>query len=54
MRVLDVYWLVVPAFEPTPLHVHWLDVLALVGLGTLWLGIFVWLLERENPAPTPA
>jgi hypothetical protein len=33
MRFVDVYWLVVPAFQPNSLAVHWLDVATMLALG---------------------
>src|SRR5207302_1155462 len=46
-------WLVVPAHHHVPgttrhephLDVHWLDVAALVGLGGVWLALFLWRLQ---------
>ena len=39
-RVVDVFWLVSPEFRPV-LGVHWLDLTLPVGLGGLWVGLFV-------------
>jgi hypothetical protein len=55
MRLVDLYWLIVPAFHPTGLHLHWLDVVLPVGMGGLWLAAFAWqlagkpLLPRHDP-----
>jgi hypothetical protein len=47
MRCVDLFWLVRPAFDPGRFEVHWLDLAAFVGLGGLWITIFLWqLLER--------
>jgi hypothetical protein len=35
-RVIDLFWLVTPAFHPAGLSVHWLDLAALLGLGGAW------------------
>ncbi len=41
LRFVDLFWLIVPAFHPAQLVVHWLDAAALVGLGGVWLAVFV-------------
>jgi hypothetical protein len=41
MRYVDLFWLIQPAFHPSGLHVHWLDVLLPVSMSALWLGVFV-------------
>jgi hypothetical protein len=41
LRFVDLFWMVAPAFHPAQLMVHWLDAAALLGLGGLWLGVFV-------------
>jgi len=51
IRFLDLYWLVVPAFHPGVLVVHWLDVLTTVAIGGLWIAAFVWQLEARPLLP---
>jgi len=49
MRMIDLLWMLVPAF-----HGHnwiWLDVIALFGFGGLWLGIFAWQLGKRALIP---
>lgn len=41
LTMVDVYWIVVPAYEKAAPQFHWLDLFALVGIGGLWLGTFV-------------
>jgi hypothetical protein len=50
-HVLDIYWLVMPAFFPEQLHVHWLDVVAILSLGGLWLAVWIWQLKRRSLLP---
>lgn len=40
VRVLEVYWLITPAFSPHHARVHWLDVTAWLGVGGVWLWAF--------------
>ncbi|HXW62560.1 MAG TPA: hypothetical protein VEJ45_08180 [Candidatus Acidoferrales bacterium] len=46
LSLVDVYWLVVPAYEPNAPEFRLLDVLALVGIGGLWLAAFYGQLRR--------
>jgi hypothetical protein len=41
MRLVDLFWLIVPAFYPDGWHVHWLDVALMMTIGGGWLTIFV-------------
>ena len=50
MRAFDVYWLVMPAFGGG-LAVHWLDVAAILGVGGLWLAVYVRRLESAPLLP---
>ena len=40
IRVLDVFWIVVPAFRQRGLEVYWTDFVTLIGLGGVWLAFF--------------
>lgn len=58
IRVVDVFWLVEPAFyqEEFPLHklgfqLHWLDFAALIGLLGVWIAAFIWHLKRFPLVP---
>src|SRR4030095_9460608 len=39
MRLVDLVWLVVPAYE-TSIRIHWLDIVTFCGIGGLWLFLF--------------
>jgi hypothetical protein len=60
VRLIDVFWLVVPPFQPGGPVVDWLDVLAVVGFGGVWLAVFSWqlaarpLLPPNDPRLEPA
>jgi hypothetical protein len=51
MHVVELFWLVVPAFQPRGIAVHWLDVAALMGVGGLWIAVFVWQLKSRPLLP---
>ncbi len=50
-RGIDVYWLIMPAFSPGGLTVHWLAPAVWVGIGGIWLALFGWQLARHPLFP---
>jgi hypothetical protein len=48
VRFVDLFWLIVPAFEPKGLTAHWMDAAAFVGIGGFWLALFIWELGRRS------
>jgi len=50
MRLVDLMWLIVPAHEPS-VHVHWLDIVTLAGIGGLWLAGFSKHLRKRSLLP---
>jgi hypothetical protein len=51
MRLVDFFWLVMPAFHETGLAFHWLDLITLVGIGGVWLAVFAWQLRKRPLLP---
>jgi hypothetical protein len=47
MRFLDLFWLVAPALHSEGFQVHWLDLVLPIGLGGLWLAMFLGCLKRR-------
>jgi hypothetical protein len=47
MRLVDLYWLIVPAFHHEGIHLSWMDVVAPLALGALWLAAFAHQLARR-------
>ncbi|HEY1899317.1 MAG TPA: hypothetical protein VGG49_05955 [Steroidobacteraceae bacterium] len=47
---VDALWLIVPDFHPTGLALHWTDLAAPLGLGALWLCVFLGRLPVMEPA----
>ena len=41
MRFIDLFWLIVPAFYPEGVHIHWMDIVAPISLGGVWLAMFI-------------
>jgi len=50
VRLIDVYWLVVPEFSPHHVAFHWLDLAALLTVGGGWAGMVSGGLRREVKA----
>jgi hypothetical protein len=51
MKILDVFWIVEPAFRQRGLEVYWTDLVALIGVGGIWLAVFVWNLKSQPLLP---
>ena len=51
MRALDVVWLVEPTFNPGRFHLSWMDVVAPIAMGGLWLALFAWQLQQRSLMP---
>jgi len=51
MRAVDLYWLIQPAFSPGHFALHWLDFAAVIGLGGIWLAVFLWQLVQRPLLP---
>jgi hypothetical protein len=51
MSVVDVYWLVTPAWNLEGPRLHITDFLALLGIGGLWLGAYFWELSKRPLLP---
>ncbi len=51
IRVVDVFWIVEPAFYGQQIKIHWMDVAAPVGVGGLWLAMFFWQLKSRPLVP---
>jgi hypothetical protein len=51
MRLVELFWLVVPAFHAQQIHFHWLDLAAPIGIGGLWIAFFIWQLKGKSLLP---
>ncbi len=51
MRLVHLDWQVLPAFPGTFVYQHWMDLLAPVGVGGIWLAFYVWQLQRRPLLP---
>jgi hypothetical protein len=51
MRALDVIWLIEPTFNRERFHLSWMDVVAPIAIGGLWLAAFAWQLRQRPLMP---
>lgn len=51
MRLVDYFWMLMPAFRHKEFHLHWLDLAAPVGLFGLWLYVFLGFLKSRPFLP---
>ncbi|HXG01548.1 MAG TPA: hypothetical protein VNL69_12200 [Bacteroidota bacterium] len=51
MRLIDMYWLIYPAFNNHQLKFHWLSIVAPIALGGIWVWLFVNHLKRQPLLP---
>jgi hypothetical protein len=51
IRVVDVYWIVEPAFYQQQIRTHWMDFVAPVAVGGFWLSAFFWQLKSRPLVP---
>ena len=49
MRMIDLIWMLAPAFKDH--RWIWMDVIALIGFGGLWLALFTWQLSKRSLIP---
>jgi hypothetical protein len=40
MRLVDLFWTIAPSVNAGQFHISWMDLVAPIGLGGLWLGVF--------------
>lgn len=51
MCLVDLFWLLAPAFHPEGLKLHWLDILTVLGVGGVWLAVFFSHLKKVDLLP---
>ena len=51
MRLVDLFWLIAPELHPHGFHLSWLDLVAPIGIGGIWVSVFLWQLGRRPLLP---
>ena len=50
-HVLDQFWLVLPELHPSRLTIHVMDILAPIGMGFIWVTLYIKLLHQRSLIP---
>lgn len=51
MRLVDMFWMVLPAFGGGNIRLNWMDVALPLGMGGIWFAFFLWQLQRMPILP---
>jgi hypothetical protein len=51
MRLVDLFWTLAPSFAAGQFHLNWMDLVAPIGMGGLWLATFAWALRQRPLIP---
>jgi hypothetical protein len=45
--LVNLYWMIIPAFHPGQFSLHWLDIVMPIALGGLWVSAFLFALKKR-------
>ncbi|MDQ6654012.1 MAG: hypothetical protein M3Y84_14885 [Acidobacteriota bacterium] len=51
MRLFDLLWMIAPTFTGEHFRISWMDVVAPIGIGGVWLAMFSWQLSKRALIP---
>ena len=51
MRLVDLFWMIEPNFTKSEFHFNWMDLVAPIAMGCLWLGVFARALSQRALIP---
>ena len=51
IRLVDLFWMVAPEFTHGAFHVSWMDAVAPIAIGGVWLAMFFWQLNKRPLLP---
>ncbi|HEX2173208.1 MAG TPA: hypothetical protein VHL09_12275 [Dehalococcoidia bacterium] len=51
LRVVDLWWQIQPNFSPNALSLSWVHIVAPIGIGGVWLALYLWQLGRRPLLP---
>jgi hypothetical protein len=50
-HLLAIFWFVAPTFHPEGIHLSWMDIVAPIAIGGLWIAFFIWQLKGKALLP---
>jgi len=51
MGLLDIFWIVAPGFGRPVFRIYWMDIMAPIGIGAVWVAMFIKHLKNQSPVP---
>jgi hypothetical protein len=51
MRLIDALWLIEPTYSPGKFSFNWMDIVAPIAIGGIWLATFAWQLQKRSMLP---
>ncbi len=51
MRIVDLIWFIEPTFSRGRFQLSWMDLIAPIAMGGLWLAVFSWQLQKRSLLP---
>jgi hypothetical protein len=51
MRLVDMFWIIMPEVRHEGLSIHWLDIVTPIGVGGIWVAAYIWALRRAPLVP---
>jgi hypothetical protein len=51
MGLLDIFWIVAPGFGRPAFRIYWMDIVAPIGIGGVWLAMFIRELKGQSIVP---
>jgi hypothetical protein len=51
VRLVDMFWIVMPEVRRDGLAFSWLDIVAPIGIGGIWIAAYIWSLRRQPLLP---
>jgi hypothetical protein len=48
MRFVDLFWIIIPTYYPDGIYFHWLYLVVPVGIGGIWIALFIWQLKGKS------
>jgi hypothetical protein len=51
VRIVDLYWIVIPGLRQRGYYFEWSDIVAPIGIGGIWIAAFIWQFRKRPLLP---